>query len=136
MTEVTDKVDQAIARFERVTRQLDKRDGPARQAARRDRQRLNAGVGKTVMRVVIAVGLIWLATIILGLVQPIGMFGFLGALLVTIAVAAFLVTRAGRGAVSGPAPSPGLPHRPLGARGGWCRWRGSLHTPWPVKPTS
>ena len=29
MTEVTDKVERAIARFERVTRQLDERDGPA-----------------------------------------------------------------------------------------------------------
>ena len=28
MTEVTDKVDRAIARFDRVMRQLDERDGP------------------------------------------------------------------------------------------------------------
>ena len=56
MTEVTDKVERAIARFERVTRQLDERDGPARDAARRERQRLNAGLGRTVTRVAIAVG--------------------------------------------------------------------------------
>ena len=31
VTEVTDKVERAIARFERVTRQLDQRDGPAAQ---------------------------------------------------------------------------------------------------------
>ena len=47
MTEVTDKVERAIARFERVTRQLDERGGPARDAARRERQRLNAGLGRT-----------------------------------------------------------------------------------------
>ena len=47
MTEVTDKVERAIARFERVTRQLDERDGPSRDAARRERQRLNAGFGRT-----------------------------------------------------------------------------------------
>ena len=110
MTEVTDKVDQAIARFERVTRQLDERDGPARQAARRERQRLNAGLGKTAIRVAVAAALIWLATIVLGLVQPIGMFGFLGALLVTGVVAAVLIARGGRTAISAPAPSTDLPN--------------------------
>jgi hypothetical protein len=30
MTEVTDKVERAIARFERVTRSLDERGGPVR----------------------------------------------------------------------------------------------------------
>src|SRR5438046_1035774 len=100
MTDVTDKVDQAIARFERVTRQIDERDGPAREAARRERQRLNAGLGKTATRVAVAAGLIWLATIVLGLVQPIGMFGFLGALLATGAVAAVLIARGGRSAIS------------------------------------
>lgn len=110
MTEVTDKVDQAIARFERVTRQLDERDGPARDAARRERQRLNAGLSKTAVRVAIAAGLIWLATIVLGLVQPIGMFGFLGAILATGVVAAILIARGGRTAISAPAPSTDLPN--------------------------
>lgn len=110
MTEVTDKVERAIARFERVTRQLDERGGPGRDAARRERQRLNAGVGRTVIRVAITVGLIWLATIAIGLVKPIGMFGFLTALLVTGVVAAVLIARGGRQAVSGPAPSADLPN--------------------------
>ncbi|MFL6763073.1 MAG: hypothetical protein ACJ8FB_11025, partial [Sphingomicrobium sp.] len=83
MTEVTEKVERAIARFERVTHQLDERDGPAREAARRERQRLNAGLGRTAARVTVTVAVIWLATIVIGLVQPIGMFGFLGALLLT-----------------------------------------------------
>lgn len=110
MTEVTDKVDQAIARFERVTRQLDERDGPARDAARRERQRLNAGLSKTAVRVAVAAALIWLATIVLGLVQPIGMFGFLGAILATGVVAAILIARGGRTAISAPAPSTDLPN--------------------------
>jgi hypothetical protein len=110
MTDVTDKVDQAIARFERVTRQLDERDGPARDAARRERQRVNAGLGKTVTRVAIAAGLIWLATIVLGLVQPIGMFGFFGALLATAVVAGVMIARGGRTAISAPAPSTDLPN--------------------------
>jgi hypothetical protein len=110
MTEVTDKVERAIARFERVARHIDERDGPSRDAARRERQRLNAGLGRTVVRIAIAVGLIWLATIILGLVTPIGMFGFLAALLVTGVVAAVLIASGGRIAVSAPAPAADLPN--------------------------
>jgi len=110
VTEVTDKVERAIARFERVTRQLDERDAPARDAARRERQRLNAGFGKTALRVAITVGVIWLATIAIGLVQPIGMFGFLAALLLTAGVAAFLIARGGRGVVTAAAPSADLPN--------------------------
>ena len=110
MTDTTEKVERAIAKFERVTRQLDERDGPTRDAARRERQRLNAGLGRTVTRVLVAVGLIWLATILLGLVQPIGVFGFLAALLATVAVAGYLITRGGRQAISAPAPSADLPN--------------------------
>ena len=110
MTEVTDKVERAIARFERVTRQLDERDGPAQAAARRERQRLNAGLGRTAVRVAVTVAVIWLATIIIGLVEPIGMFGFLAALLVTAVVAGVLIARGGRLAVSPPGPSADLPN--------------------------
>ena len=110
MTDVTDKVERAIARFERVTRQLDERDTPARDAARRERQRLNAGFGRTALRIAITVGVIWLATIAIGLVQPIGMFGFLAALLLTAGAAAFLIARGGRGAVTAAAPSTDLPN--------------------------
>jgi hypothetical protein len=110
MTEVTDKVERAIARFERVTRHLDERNRPAREAARRERERLNAGLGRTAMRVAAAVAAIWLATIVLGLVRPIGMFGFLGALLVTGLVAAVLIARGGRQAIGAPAPAADLPN--------------------------
>lgn len=110
MTEVTDKVERAIARFERVTRQLDERDTTGREAARRERRRLNAGLGRTALRVAITVGLIWLAIIAIGLVKPIGMFGFLAALLVTGVVSAVLIARGGRGVISAPAPAPDLPN--------------------------
>ncbi len=87
----TAKADQAIARADRVMRALDERDGPALAAARRERQRLNAGLGRTVKRVAVAIGLIALATIVIGLNFPIGMFGFLAALLVAVGVAALLM---------------------------------------------
>lgn len=110
MTDVTDKVERAIARFDRVTRQLDERDGPTRDAARRERQRLNRGVGRTVTRVAVTVVSIWLAVLIIGLVKPIGMTGFLIALLVTAVVAAIFIARGGRQAISAPAPSTDLPN--------------------------
>jgi hypothetical protein len=110
VTDVTDKVERAIARFDRVTQQLDQRGGPSREAARRERARLNAGVGRTMLKVGMTVGVIWLATIVIGLVKPIGMFGFLAALLVTGVVAAVLIARGGREAISPPAPSTDLPN--------------------------
>ena len=110
MTEVTDKVERAIARFERVTRQLDERGGPTREAARRERRRLNAGLGRVAVRTGVALAAIWLATIMIGFVRPIGMFGFLAALLLTGIVVATMIARGGRQAVSAPAPSTDLPN--------------------------
>jgi hypothetical protein len=54
--------------------------------------------------------MIWLATIVIGLVQPIGMFGFLGALLITVGVAAFMLTRGRRQVVTPAAPTADLPN--------------------------
>ena len=90
MTEVTDKVERAIARFERVTRQIDEREGPVRAAARRERQRLNADLTHRVKRVGLAIGLISIITIVIGFIIPIGMFGFLAAVGLAIGIAALL----------------------------------------------
>ena len=90
MTQVTDKVERAIARFDRVTAQLDERGGPAREAARRERQRLNADLASRVKRVGFAILLISIVTIAIGLFIPIGMFGFLAAVGLAIGVAALL----------------------------------------------
>ena len=86
----TEKADLAIARADRVMRQLDERDGAVRAAATRERQRLNAGVGKTVGRIGVAILAISIVTILIGLIKPIGMFGFLAAVGVAIGVAALL----------------------------------------------
>ena len=91
MTEVTDKVERAIARFDRVTRQLDERGGPVREAARRERQRLNADLANRLKRMGGAIIGISLITILFGLfVMPIGMFGFLAAVGLAIGAAALL----------------------------------------------
>jgi hypothetical protein len=110
MTEVTEKVDRAIARFDRVTQQLDQRRGPAGAAARRESERLNAGAGRTMLQIGVAVAAIWLVAVTIGLIQPIGMFGFLAALVATGAVAAALIARSGRTAIAAPAPSTDLPN--------------------------
>jgi hypothetical protein len=86
----TEKFDRVIERADRVMRQLDERDGAVREAARRERQRLNAGLMRRVTRVGVAIGVISLLTIIIGLVQPIGMFGFLAAIGIAIGIAALL----------------------------------------------
>jgi hypothetical protein len=113
MTDVTDKVERAIARFDRVTQALDERAGAPGAAQRRERQRLNAGLGRTVSRVAIAIVGVWAAVLVLGLVKPIGMNGFLVALLVTAIVAAVLLVRGGRQAISAPAPSTDLANGPM-----------------------
>jgi len=90
VTEVTDKVERAIARFDRVTRNLDERDGPVREAAKRERQRLNTDLARRFARVGTAVLVISIVTIAIGLFIPIGMFGFLAAVGLAIGVAALL----------------------------------------------
>lgn len=110
MTDVTDKVERAIARFDRVAQQLDQRGGPVQQAARRERQRLNSGLGKTVATAGVAVAVIWLAAIIIGLLAPIGMFGFLAVVALSVLASGLILARGRRSTVSAPAPSPDLPN--------------------------
>lgn len=90
MSEVNAKVERALARFDRVTRSLDDRDGAARDAASRERKRLNRDFGKRIARVGVAIGIVSILTIIVGLIIPIGMFGFLAAIGLAIGIAALL----------------------------------------------
>jgi hypothetical protein len=106
--DVNVKVERALARFDRVTRALDERDGASRDAARRERQRVNRDLGRRVARVGIGVGIISILTIIVGLIMPIGMFGFLAAVGLAIGVAALLAIMPGEPAAR--APSADLPN--------------------------
>jgi len=101
------KTEIAIARADRVMRSMDERGGAARDAARRERQRLNAGLGRTLARVGIAVGVISLATIVIGLIMPIGMFGFLAAIGLAIGVGALLLFSGSR-QIAAPNVTPDL----------------------------
>lgn len=108
MTDVNTKVERALARFDRVTRALDERDGASREAARRERQRLNKDLGRRFARVGVAIGAISIVTIIAGLITPIGMFGFLAAVGLAIGIAALLVFMPGEPAAK--APTADLPN--------------------------
>jgi hypothetical protein len=93
-----------------VTRTIDERDGPVRAAARRERERLNSGAGRTLLQVGIAVAAIWIVAVTIGLLKPIGMSGFLAALLATGVAAAFLIARGGHQAVTAKPPAADLPN--------------------------
>ena len=105
----TDRFNKVIERADRVMRQLDDRDGAVREAARRERQRVNSDLMRRFGRVGVAIGIISIVTIAIGLVQPIGMFGFLAAIGVAIGIAAllgFMPTRKGTAV----APAADLPN--------------------------
>jgi hypothetical protein len=103
MSDVNVKVERALARFDRVTRALDERDGAAREAARRERRRLNKDLGRRAARVGVAIGLVSIATIIIGLMTPIGMFGFLAAIGLAVGIAALLAVMPSEPAAKAPA---------------------------------
>jgi hypothetical protein len=111
----SEKTEIAIARADRVMRSMDERGGAARDAARRERQRLNAGLGRTLGRIGVAVGVISLATIVVGLIMPIGMFGFLAAVGLAIGVGALLLFSGGR-EIAAPNVTPDLPNGQMVAR--------------------
>jgi hypothetical protein len=111
----SEKTELAISRADRVMRSLDERGGAAREAARRERQRLNAGLGQTLGRIGIAVLLISIATIAIGLIKPIGMFGFLAAVGLAVGIGALLML-SGRREIAAPDVTPDLPNGQMVAR--------------------
>lgn len=109
MTDLTDKVDRAVTRFDRITAQLDSRTGLVRDARKRELKRLNQGVVTTLTRIGLAVGVISVVTILIGLVAPIGMFGFLAAVGLAIGIAAAIAFSGGR-EIAKPEVTPDLPN--------------------------
>ena len=107
-TKVMQRADQAMARANAIFDRLDQRDGAARDAGRRERQRLNSELLHRVARVGLAIGVISILTIIVGLIVPIGMFGFLAAVGLAIGIAALLLFIPGESAAR--APSADLPN--------------------------
>ena len=112
---IPDKTTRTIDHANAVFARLDDRDGAMRDAARRERQRLNAGLGRTLVRAGIGVGIVSLAAIAIGLIIPIGMFGFLAAVGLAIGVAALLLF-SGTQQIAAPNVTPDLPNGQMVAR--------------------
>lgn len=112
---IPDKVTSALDHANAIFTRLDERDGSVRAAARRERDRLNAGLGRSLVRAGIGVGIISLATIAIGIVIPIGMFGFLAAVGLAIGVAALLLF-SGAQEIAAPNVTPDLPNGQMVAR--------------------
>ena len=105
---MTERFDAVIARADRVMASLDERGSGVRAAAKRERRRLNSDITRRFARVGIALAVISVAVIVIGLIIPIGMFGFLAAVGLAVGVAALLAfTPGGSGA---PKVSPDLPN--------------------------
>jgi hypothetical protein len=102
------KVDRSLDRADQVMRRADERSGPVRAAAQRERQRLNADLKRRAARIGVAIGLVSIATIVVGLIIPIGMFGFLAAVGLAIGIVALLafMPSAERTAAAPPADLP------------------------------
>jgi hypothetical protein len=109
MTELTDKVDRAVARFDRVTSQLDSRSGLVHAARRRELKRLNEGLVSTLVKIGVAIVVISIGTIGIGLIKPIGIFGFLAALGLAIGIAAVIAFAGGK-EIARPEVTPDLPN--------------------------
>lgn len=112
---IPEKTSRAIDHANAVFARLDERDGAVRDAARRERERLNAGLGRALVRAGIGVGIVSLATIAVGLITPIGMFGFLAAIGLAIGVAALLLVT-GTQQIAAPNVTPDLPNGQMVAR--------------------
>lgn len=89
-SDIMERAHRVMAHASEVMARMDERDGPVRDAARRERARLNEDVARRFARIGTAVLVISIITIAVGLFMPIGMFGFLAAVGLAIGVAALL----------------------------------------------
>lgn len=108
----TDRFNKVIERADRVMAQLDQRDGAVREAARRERQRLHSDLKRRGARVGIWLLIVSMLTIAVGIITPIGMFGFLAAVTLAIGAAIFLAFSPTKPEASR-APSTDLPNGPM-----------------------
>jgi len=129
----TDKVERAIARFDRITETLDAKQGSGRDAARRERKRLNTGLVHTAGRVGMAIVAVGVLTIIVGMIMPIGMFGFIAAVALAVGLAALLIALPVREASALPSVTPDLANGPMVDRFDSYLYRSRLALPAPAQ---
>ncbi len=108
--ETHNRVAVSTSRADNILARLDQKSGAVSDARRRELKRLNSGIVETLIKVAITVGVISLGTIGIGLIFPIGMFGFLAAVGLAIGVAALLIYTNGKRALVKPNVTPDLPN--------------------------
>lgn len=101
------KTDRTLQRADSIMANLGGRTAAERAAARRERQRLNAGLGRTVKRIALVVVGVWAATMAVGFIRPIGMFGLLAAVVIGLFLAMAMIAGS-RGGRRPKLPSPDL----------------------------
>ena len=108
--ETHNRVAVQATRADTVLARIDQKSGAVTDARRRELKRLNSGIVETLVKVAMTVGVISLGTIGVGLIFPIGMFGFLAAVGLAIGVAALLIYTNGKRALVKPSVTPDLPN--------------------------
>ncbi|WP_114228771.1 MULTISPECIES: hypothetical protein [Sphingomonas] len=91
MSELDDKVDRALARFDRVIAVVDEKRGPVASQARRERTRTLDRYGRALSKAAMAVLVVSALTIGVGLLTPIGIFGFLAAVALALGIAGLVL---------------------------------------------
>jgi hypothetical protein len=113
MTDLSDKVERSLARFERITETLDARTG-TRPAARRERDRVFGRYGKAIGNAALAVLAVSVLAVVVGVFVPIGMFGFLAAVSIALVLAVMiLIAGAGLPSKAPPKVDAGLDNGPM-----------------------
>lgn len=90
MSDIDQKVTNALARFDRVMAVVDEKQGPVATQARAERQRTIKRYGKAGRNAALGLLAVSLAAMVVGVVTPIGLFGFLAAVLLAVAIAGLL----------------------------------------------
>lgn len=85
-TQSAAKTGHVIARADAIMERA-KRPATARAAGARERKRLNCSLGRTLATLLTIFIAVWLVTIVVGLIQPIGLFGLVGAVIVALVAA-------------------------------------------------
>lgn len=103
------RTDRTLQRADSIMAKIGGQSAAERDAARRERQRLNSGLGRMLKRIALIVIGVWAATIAIGFLRPIGMFGLLAAVVIGLGVIAVAIagSRGGR--------RPSLPDASLSA---------------------
>ncbi len=107
--ETRNRVAVSTSRADSILARIDQKSGAVADARRRERKRINASFGQTALLAGAAVLIISIVTIVVGLVTPIGMFGFLAAVGFAIGVAA-LIMFVGKRQLAAPRVATDLPN--------------------------